>query len=88
VVALDKAKGTYIGQFRAAAGDTSLHDIRAWYIEPGVGDVPDTLVWITATDIHQARLASVVVTPGGSPAPSAAPSAGASGAASPPAATP
>ncbi len=70
VVALGKAKGTYLEQYRLS-GDPSFVDIRGWYVEPGGGDLPDTLVWIDPTGLHRAVLEATAVAPGGSASPGA-----------------
>jgi hypothetical protein len=56
VIAMTKAAGAYIQQFRLGAGSIAWSDLRAWYIEPGVSDAPDAIVWIDGTTIHRAIL--------------------------------
>jgi hypothetical protein len=74
VVALGKVKGDYLAQYRLAGASTAFADLRGWYVEPGLGDIPDTLVWITADGLHRALLESATApTASPSPAPSAAP---------------
>ncbi len=71
VIALSKVRGTYIEQYRMPAGDLSLDDVRAWYVEPGVGDIPDSLVWISGTELHRAILEPIASAPTGSGGPAA-----------------
>jgi len=70
VIALSKGSGTYIQQFRLVGGSKAWTDLRAWYVEPGVGDAPDALVWINATGLHRSLLEPVTSAPVGSPGPS------------------
>jgi hypothetical protein len=71
VVGLSKVNGSYIAQYRLAGGATGWSDLRGWYVEPGLDQEPDTLVWISATGLHRVLLQPT----GGGPAASAAPSA-------------
>ncbi len=71
VIAFDKANGNYREQYRIAGGGDGLRDVRGMYVLPAVGDVPATLVWVTARDVHQAALTAVPdVAPSPSPSPS------------------
>jgi hypothetical protein len=71
VVAFDKARGTYIEQYRMAGGSTALSDVRGMYIVPGAAaDAPATLVWATKDAVMSAVLEAVPDAPIGSPAPS------------------
>ena len=78
LVAFSKAKGGYLEQYRLVGGSKAWDDARGWYVEPGLADAPDAIVWITATGLHRAVLESTVSAPGpstspggsGSPAPS------------------
>ncbi|HET7471686.1 MAG TPA: hypothetical protein VFJ71_01045, partial [Candidatus Limnocylindrales bacterium] len=95
VVAIDKAKGTFVAQYRLAGGSDLWRDVRGMYVIPGVeADDPATLIWATKDSVMSARLERVAddvatpgpsgspgATPSGSPKPSAAPRR--SGAASP-----
>jgi hypothetical protein len=80
VIQLSKADGSYVNEYRIAAGSTAWSDLRGWYIEPGVADTPDAIVWISGTGIHRAVLESAtssLASPGpsgGSPRPSSRPS--------------
>ncbi len=82
VIAMTKVAGAYIQQFRLGARSQGWADLRAWYIEPGVSDAPDAIVWIDGTTIHRTILEAATSSlaspgPGGSPLP------GGSGSASP-----
>ena len=82
VVAMTKVAGVYVQQFRLAAGSEAWSGLRDWYIEPGVSDGPDAIVWIDGTTIHRTILeaaTSSLASPG--PSGSAAPAG--SGTASP-----
>jgi hypothetical protein len=83
VVALSKVNGAYIAQYRLAAGATAWADLRGFYVEPGLEQEPDALVWISATGLHRVLLQRTGET--ASPAPSGA---GPSGAGSSPGASP
>ena len=81
VVAISKSSGAFIAQYRLVGGPKAW-DLRGWYVEPGVAEVPDALVWINATGVHRSVLEPATSAPGASPGPSRAasprPSAGAS----------
>ncbi|MBA2381461.1 MAG: hypothetical protein H0V73_05050, partial [Chloroflexi bacterium] len=82
IVALDKAKGTFVQQFRLAGGSLAWKDVRGMYVVPdGAQGAPATLVWATKDSVMSAALEAVPDAPTGSPRPSG--SAGSS--ASPPA---
>lgn len=83
VIALTKAAGAYIQQFRLAGDSQAWANLRGWYVEPGVSDAPDALVWIDGSTIHRTIL-EASTSSGESPAPSGA---GASAGASPPTGT-
>jgi hypothetical protein len=74
VIAYLKSDGSFVEQYRLAGGlaQPGWADLRSWYVEPGVGDQPDTLIWISATAIHETILEALTVAPGTSPGPSAA----------------
>jgi hypothetical protein len=85
VVALDKAKGTFVQQFRLAGGSPAWKDVRGMYvIPPAEPDAPATLVWATKDAVMSATLEAVEdevgAEPSGSPGPSPSGSPGASGA--------
>ncbi|MEZ0240608.1 MAG: hypothetical protein ACAH65_07415 [Chloroflexota bacterium] len=67
VIAFSKVRGAYDAQFRLAGQSLDWAAIRDWYVEPGVGDSPDALVWLTASGIRRA----VLETTSGAPQPSA-----------------
>jgi hypothetical protein len=73
LIAWLKSTGDYSEQYRITAGGADWADVRGWYVEPGIADAPDTVVWITATGLQRAVLAPIVAVPdaSGSPAPSA-----------------
>jgi len=80
VVAFDKARGTYVAQFRLAGGSTAFADVRGMYvIPPAVEGGPATLVWATKDSVMTAVLEAVIDTPtsgpgaSGSPGPSSSP---------------
>jgi hypothetical protein len=72
VVALSKANGTFIGQYRLAGAATGWSDMRGFYVQQGLDGEPDTIVWLSAKGIQSALLKPVVASPSGSSAPSAA----------------
>jgi hypothetical protein len=80
VLAWEEADGAFVGQYRAADGE-AWKDLRAMYVIPGVEEAPATLVWLSASGVHQSVLAAAEeASPeaSGSPGPSgAAPSASA-----------
>ena len=80
VVALSKVNGSYIQQYRLAAGDRGWTDLRGWYVEPGVGGEPDALVWIGKGTLNRAVLEATTSAPAASGSPG--PTGGASPAAS------
>jgi hypothetical protein len=82
VIALRKSDGSYIEQYRLLDDATDWQDIRGWYVEPGVDDQPDALVWLTPTGLRRALLESAVIGPGESVEPSQPASSEASPAAS------
>jgi hypothetical protein len=88
VIALRKADGAYLEQYRLLDGPSDWEDIRGWYVEPGVDDQPDALVWLTANGLHRALLEAAVIEPGESVQPSPAGSSDASPDASPAASAP
>ena len=70
VVALSKVNGTYLQQFRLASADKGWADLRGWYVEPGVGGEPDSLVWIGKDAVHRVVLEATTSAPEGSGGPS------------------
>jgi hypothetical protein len=78
VVALDKAKGTFVEQYRLAGGNPAWADIRGMYVtQPAADGAPATLVWATRDAVMSAVLEAIpdTVSPSGSggPSPSASP---------------
>jgi len=77
LIAVDKADGHYVAQYRLAGGHDGWEDMRGFYVAPP-GEDPEaspTIVWISRNAVHQATLEQVSKAPGASPAPSGAPSA-------------
>ncbi len=71
VVAFLKADGQYVEQYRLSTGNRDWRNARGWYVEPGIADAPDSIVWITAGAIRRAVLERVTGEPKatGSPGP-------------------
>ena len=62
-----------MGQYRLADGD-AWKDLRAMYVIAGVEEAPATLVWLSASGVHQTVLAAAEgegTTPGASASPGA-----------------
>jgi hypothetical protein len=81
VIAISKSTGAFMGQYRLTGSAQGWSDLRGWYVEPGVAEVPDALVWINATGVHRSILeqaTSAPASPGPSGGASPRPSAGAS----------
>ncbi|MBF8289194.1 MAG: hypothetical protein HW391_162 [Chloroflexi bacterium] len=73
LAAFIKASGDFVEQYRLAGGAVDWADARGWYVEPGIADAPDTIVWITATAIRKAVLEAATSGPGSTtPVPSGA----------------
>jgi hypothetical protein len=85
VVALDKAKGKYIEQYRLAGGVRGWEDLRGMYVVLAPDNAPPTLVWATKDGVYSSILARVPDVAGPSPSGSANPSPRASGSGKPPA---
>jgi hypothetical protein len=74
VVGLDKAKGSYVEQYRLAGGDPGWSDIRGMYVTLGADqNAPSTLVWATKDGVFSAVLEAVAASPAPSPSGSAGP---------------
>ena len=74
VVAFDKAKGTFVEQYRVVGGGSAFADIRGMYVIPAVeAGAPATLMWATKDSIMSAIL-EAVPDPAGSPGASGGPS--------------
>ncbi len=78
VVAIDKAKGEYLGQFRLAAGARGWEDLRGMYVVLAADEAPPTLIWATKDGVYSSILDEVPDDPAASPSGSggAAPSGG------------
>jgi hypothetical protein len=75
IVALDKAKGTFVEQYRLAGGNPAWADIRGMYVLLGAEQgAPAALVWATKDAVMSAILEAVPDGPGASPSPSTGPS--------------
>lgn len=83
LVGLSKVNGSFVSQFRLAAGDKGWSDFRGFYVEPGVDQEPDAIVWLGKNGISRALLQPVGAIGQPSGAPSAAPSAGSTPTATP-----
>ena len=76
VVALNKADGAYLGQYRLAGGDGGWTDLRGLVVLPALdATMAPTLWWISATGFHAASLEAVPDAggPSASPTPPASP---------------
>jgi hypothetical protein len=82
VISMTKIAGAYLGQFRLGDSSQAWSDLRAWYIEPGVSDAPDAIVWIDGTTIHRTILEAATSSLA-SPGPSGSTSPAGSGTTSP-----
>ena len=71
VIGLSKVNGAFVAQYRLAGRATGWADFRGWYIEPGLEEEPDALVWISAKGLHRALLQPTGSLPGASAAPNA-----------------
>jgi hypothetical protein len=56
IIALNKADGSYIEQYRLTGGNAALQGLRGLYVVPGADDKPATLYWIAADSLHTATL--------------------------------
>jgi hypothetical protein len=74
IVALDKAKGTYIEQYRLAGYAPGWDDLRGMVVLAGVDSGPATLIWASKDTVYTTILEKVADTApsaSGSPSPSA-----------------
>jgi hypothetical protein len=69
IVAFDKPTGDYLAQYRLAGDDRAWTDLRAFYVEPGEDDLPDRLIWIGRSSLHEVVLERVPDVPGPTPRP-------------------
>jgi hypothetical protein len=74
VVAIDKAKGTYLGQFRLAGAARGWEDIRGMYVVLAAEEAPPTLIWATKDGVYSSILDAVPDVAAPSPAGSGSPS--------------
>jgi hypothetical protein len=77
LIAVDKADGHYVAQYRLAGGDDGWEDMRGFYVAPPGKDAEaaPVIVWISRNGVHQATLEEVSEEPAASPGPSGGPSA-------------
>ncbi|HEU5202773.1 MAG TPA: hypothetical protein VFU17_00610 [Candidatus Limnocylindrales bacterium] len=77
LIAVDKADGHYVAQYRLAGGADGWEDMRGFYVAPSGDDpeAPPMIVWISGDAVHQATLEQISKGPTASPGPSGAPSA-------------
>ena len=60
VVAIDKAKGTFVEQYRLAGANPAWADVRGMYVVPGAApEAPTTLIWATKDGVMSAVLERV-----------------------------
>jgi hypothetical protein len=59
LIGLSKANGSFIGQYRLAAGGTGWGDLRGFYVEAGLDQEPDAIVWISRQGINRVLLQPV-----------------------------
>ncbi len=70
IIALSKDSGAVQAQYRLESDDVGWSDLRGFYVLPGTGDIPDTVVWIDKNRLMSSLLEAVKV-PTASPSPSA-----------------
>lgn len=74
VLAIDKATGGFVAQYRLAGGRPDWADLRGLYVVPGVDEAPTTLVWLGSSSIGEVVLQAVPdVAPSPTPRPTATP---------------
>jgi hypothetical protein len=74
IVALDKAKGTFVEQYRLTGGNPGWSDVRGMYVVLGAEQgAPATLVWATKDGVFSAILERASDGPSASPAGSGGP---------------
>jgi hypothetical protein len=76
IVAVDKADGHYLAQYRLADGADGWEDMRGFYVVPPGEDVdaPPQIVWISRNGVNRATLEAVTDEPTASPGASGEPS--------------
>ena len=74
IVGVSKVNGSFLAQYRLAAGANGWADMRGMFVDPGLEGEPDAIVWISAKGINRALLqpASKAPSPSGGPASPAA----------------
>jgi hypothetical protein len=74
LIGLSKVNGSFIAQYRLAAGGTGWSDLRGFYVEPGLDQEPDAIVWISKQGVNRVLLqpAGALGEPGASETPTAA----------------
>ena len=72
IIAIDKASGDYVAQYRPAGNVGDWEDVRAIAVTPGVDTGPAILMWLSPSGVHQALLEAVEDVAPASPEPSAA----------------
>ena len=70
VIALDKAKGDYIEQYRLAGGAMGWEDLRGMYVVQPAEGAPPVLVWATKDGVYSSVLEVVPDEPAATPKPS------------------
>ena len=84
VVAFDKAKGTFVAQYRLAGGSQALNDVRGMFVVLGaVQGAPATLYWATKDAVMSAVLEAVPDNPATGPGASGSPASSGGAKASP-----
>ena len=59
LVGLSKVNGSFIGQYRLAGGAVGWADLRGFYVEAGLDQEPDAIVWIGKSGIGRVLLQPV-----------------------------
>lgn len=81
LVGLSKVSGAFVGQYRLAGRATGWADFRGFYVQAGLDEEPDTVIWISKTGVERVLLQRVgelgeptgSASPGTSGAPTATP---------------
>jgi len=81
IIALDKARGEYLAQYRLAGSPDDWEDLRGMYVVLAGEDAPATLIWASKDGVFSSIMEKVPDAPVGSGGPSGSP--GASGSAAP-----
>ena len=59
LVGLSKVNGSFVTQFRLAGSDAGWADVRGFYVEAGLEQEPDAVVWLSKTGISRVVLQPV-----------------------------